>query len=250
MGSSDEPRTLSDAFWRRWCAENTAPRSEADALSLQAAHELVREVETPSFLLGIREAYGRWAIEFGQEAAKSVDYLHPTNEARLRRFLMTRRVVPSHAWISPAEANRIATEHSGLFSVDVSEGGEGTWKYDFRSLIRNHLTGTAATDALGWRYLLDRWDREIEQELASAPSIDTAIVKLLCVLAPRPRRAGLRRGQARGAGFEALESSLAEWTGEDLGLTPHALGLAPAAEREDLIRRKYGGHSRVGDRTR
>ena len=128
----------------------------------------MREVETLSFSLGIREAHGRWAIDFGREAAKSVDYLHPTTEARLRRFLMTRRVVPGHACISPEKANRIATEHSELFRVEVTEGGKGYWKYYFRSLIGNHSTSMAATDALGWRYQLDRWDRETEQELTSA----------------------------------------------------------------------------------
>jgi len=83
-------------------------------------------------------------------------YLHPTTEARLRRFLMTRRVVPGHACISPEKANRIATEHSELFRVEVTEGGKGYWKYYFRSLIGNHSTSMEA-NALGWRYQLDRW---------------------------------------------------------------------------------------------
>ena len=54
----------SDALWRRWCTEHTAPRPEADALSLQAARELMRELATPSFSLDVKEANGRWAIEF------------------------------------------------------------------------------------------------------------------------------------------------------------------------------------------
>jgi hypothetical protein len=67
------------------------------------------------------------------------------------------------------------TEHSELFTVEVTEGGEGHWKYDFRSQVRHHLTDMLATDALGWRYLLERWAGEIERKLASAPSIDAAL---------------------------------------------------------------------------
>ncbi len=85
----------------------------------------MREVETLSFSLGIRD-------------------LHPTTEARLRRFLMTRRVVLGHACISPEKANRIATEHSELFRVEVTEGGKGYWKFYFRSLIGNHSTSMEA----------------------------------------------------------------------------------------------------------
>jgi len=85
----------------------------------------VREVETPSFLLGIREAHGRCAIEFGQEADKLVDYLHPTSEARLRRFLMTRRVVPDHDCISAEEANLDVT---GYFEVKLEELDSKRWK--------------------------------------------------------------------------------------------------------------------------
>ncbi len=55
-----------------------------------------------------------------------------------------------------------------LFRVEVTEGGKGYWKYYFRSLIGNHSTSMEATDALGCRYQLARWDRETEQELTSA----------------------------------------------------------------------------------
>lgn len=177
--ASDEPGPSSDAFWRRWCAEHTAPRPEAGALSLEAARGLMRELETPSFSLGVHEAHGRWAIELGWEAVGLVDYLHPTNESKLRRFLMDLRVVPGHALISQEEANRVAAEHPGPFHVHVTESGateEGdvTWKYHFQSAVSNHSTDMRATDALGWGYQLDRWAHETEQELASAPSIETA----------------------------------------------------------------------------
>ena len=176
----DESQASSDALWRRWCMEHTAPRPEADALSLQAARELMRELATPSFSLDVQEAHGRWAIEFGLETGKSVDYLHPTNQSKLRHFLMQRRVVPRHAWLSQEEANRIAAEHTGEFSVEVTDslGTEEAgirWKYMFRSQLGGSSTDMAATDALGWRYQLDRWARETEREFASAPSIDTAI---------------------------------------------------------------------------
>jgi hypothetical protein len=140
----------------------------------------MRELATPSFSLDIHEAHGRWAIEFGYEAGESVDYLHPTNQSKLRRFLMKRRVVPRDALLSQKQANRIAAKHPGQFRVEVTDSSvteeEGvTWTYLFRSQLENSSTGMAATDALGWRYQLDRWARETEQELASAPSINTAI---------------------------------------------------------------------------
>ena len=177
--SSEGPLRKSDVFWRRWCAEHTVPRPEADALELQAARELMRELETPSFSLGIQEAHGRWAIELGWEAVKSVDYLHPTNESKLRQFLMKRRVVPDHALISQKKAHRIAADHPGRFKVQITESyateqGGTTWRYQFQSRVENYSTGMRATDELGWRYQLDQWARETEQELASEPSIDIA----------------------------------------------------------------------------
>lgn len=157
-----------------------APRPEQDALDLEAARRLLRELETPSFSLDIGEAHGCWEIEFGREASRSLDSLHPTKESKLRRYLMARRGVPSDALISQEEANRIAAEHPGPIRVQVTESslteqGKCLWRYRLRSPVTDCSSGMGATDALGWSYQLDQWASETEQELASQPSINTAM---------------------------------------------------------------------------
>jgi hypothetical protein len=106
-----ESLVVEHRWWLDWAAANTpAPVPAPDALSFEEAARLVERLRTPLFAPCLRVGHGRWRV--GLDEAR-VEYLPPCSAADLRRYLLSRRRVPSDAYLSAAQANRISKEVFG-----------------------------------------------------------------------------------------------------------------------------------------
>jgi hypothetical protein len=149
--------TIDGRWWLDWSAAATpAPPPSPDAISFEDAVQTAARLATPLFRPVLERAHGRWRAVFDED---QVDYLPPCGSSDLERYLLFRRRVPPEAFLSIAQANRIAREVFGARdrrrprvsqSICLMRAPPDVWFVRYGSVQEEHRR----TDELGWRHTL------------------------------------------------------------------------------------------------